>query len=134
MPLSAPQLGSPSFPVNHSLHCNHVCSPPPPASDPEETQAGKVQEAQVRWGQGWREGERWTSHTPHRGEVAEGSQISQGPQLTAPAPHPTSPCGSAPGGMVDSGACQRRVCGLKPRPALANFPFSLYTPPTHLPS
>lgn len=58
---------------------------------------------------------------PTRGEVAEGSQRPQGPQLTAPAPHPASPCGSAPGGMVDSGACQRRVCGLKPRPPLQTF-------------
>lgn len=65
--------------------------PPPPASDPLETQAGKVQEAQVRFGEGWREGERWTcSRTPHWGEVTEGRELPQGPQLTAPDPCPNS--------------------------------------------
>uniref|UniRef100_A0A8C6HYM2 NAD-dependent protein deacetylase sirtuin-2 n=2 Tax=cellular organisms TaxID=131567 RepID=A0A8C6HYM2_MUSSI len=34
------------FCLTLSPHCNHVCSPSSPASDPLETQAGKVQEAQ----------------------------------------------------------------------------------------
>ena len=29
--LSAPPLGSPSFPLNQSLHCNHVCAPSSPS-------------------------------------------------------------------------------------------------------
>lgn len=102
--------------------------PPPPASDPLETQAGKVQEAQVRFGEGWREGERWTcSHTPHwGGRWQRGDSypraLSSLPQSLAPTP------GSASWGMVDSGNCQRGVCPLNSRPALPNFSLSL--PPT----
>lgn len=101
--------------------------PPPPASDPVETQAGKVQEAQVRWREGWREGERWTSNTPHGGRWQRGDRypraLSSLPQSLTPPP------GSSSRGMVDSGDCQRRVCSLNPRPALPNFPFSLPSPP-----
>ncbi|XP_012512431.1 PREDICTED: NAD-dependent protein deacetylase sirtuin-2 [Propithecus coquereli] len=57
-----------------------MAEPDPP--DSLENQAGKVQEAQVRWGKGWREGERRTcSHIPNWGEVAEGRQL---PQVLAP--------------------------------------------------
>ena len=70
---------------------------------------------------------------PTAGGGGRGKSETPGPSAHCPSPPPCLPCGSAPGGMVDSGACQRRVCGLKPRPALANFPFSLHTPPTRFP-
>lgn len=101
--------------------------PPPPASDPLETQAGKVQEAQVRWGKGGgkeRDGLVPTPHSPGGGDRRESypRALSSQPQFLAPLPS------SASWGMVNSEGCQRRVCGLNPRPALLNFPLSLLLP------
>lgn len=93
-----------------------------------ETQTGKVQEAQVRWG--GRVAGRREMDFPHpilggRWQRGDGNPraLSSLPQSLPPPP------GSASRGMVDSGDCQRRACSLSPRPALPNLPLSL-PPPT----
>lgn len=102
--------------------------PPPPASDPLETQAGKVQEAQVRWGNGGGEEEAGLVPTSHSGGRWQRGDISPG------APRPALQGCS----LLGNGGCwgpPRKTYSLSPRPAFLNFPLSLLLPtPLPIPS